>query len=45
MVDAIAVFLAGLSFLNMAFTAFPWWHTLKSASILVAYAVLELKQS
>eukprot|EP01051_Picozoa_sp_SAG22_P002608 SAG22_NODE_118_length_19263_cov_16.155813_20_plen_241_part_00 len=42
---AIAVFFAGLLFANQALTVWPWYHTLKSASALVADAVAETKQS
>eukprot|EP01047_Picozoa_sp_COSAG01_P062364 COSAG01_NODE_7919_length_2992_cov_4.821984_3_plen_286_part_00 len=43
--DAIVVFIAGLVFVNIALTSMPWLHSLKSASVLVADAVAELKQT
>ena len=42
---AIAVFLAGLAIINAALAFFPWYHTLKSASVLVADAVAESRQA
>jgi hypothetical protein len=41
---AIAVVLGGLALVNTALAFFPWWHTLKSASALVADAVAETRQ-
>ena len=37
---AIAVFLTGLQFFNLALAFYPWYHTLKSASALVAVRAL-----
>lgn len=42
---ARAVFAAGLNFIIVPLTFFPWWHTLKSASVLVADAIAEAKQA
>ena len=42
---AIAVFVVGLVFFNGALLFFPWYHTLKSASVLVADAVAETRQA
>ena len=42
---AIAVFLTGMMCFNCALAFFPWYHTLKSASALVADAVAETRQA
>eukprot|EP01045_Picozoa_sp_COSAG04_P031612 COSAG04_NODE_5913_length_1457_cov_1.967599_1_plen_315_part_01 len=42
---AIAVFVGGLVSVNIGLTLFPWYHTLKSASALVADAVAETRQA
>ena len=42
---AIAVFVGGLVCFNVALAFFPWYHTLKSASALVADAVAETRQA
>ena len=45
MMYAVAVFLGGLMFINGALLFAPWYHTLKSASVLVADAVAETRQA
>eukprot|EP01052_Picozoa_sp_SAG31_P020158 SAG31_NODE_1503_length_8079_cov_5.930827_7_plen_430_part_00 len=42
---AIAVFLIGLVCINLALVFYPWYHTLKSASALVADAVAETRKA
>eukprot|EP01048_Picozoa_sp_COSAG05_P024734 COSAG05_NODE_5959_length_1051_cov_1.194328_1_plen_320_part_01 len=42
---ARAVCLTGLVFFNGALSIFPWWHALKSASVLVTDAVAETRQA
>ncbi len=41
---ARAMVASGLTMINMSLVFFPWWHTLKSASALVAEAVAETRK-
>lgn len=42
---SVAVFAGGIMLLNFAFATFPWWHSLKSASSLVADSVAETRRA